>query len=213
MKAAFFILLAFTLLPAAAGAAELLPDQPRWSLEVKGGTFAPAVEGWSHYYGKKTMSEYGVSLAYKIRPQIELGAGTSSMKISGHTFNQAHGTPAGDMTYELYPIELFILARGVVVEDQWLVPYIGGGWTRMNYRETIQNQETVRGAVDGYHVRGGVQLSLDNLDHAGSSSMYLNYHVLHTYFILEAEYTRAVDRSTSLDLGGTSYRGGLLFEF
>jgi hypothetical protein len=212
LKTVVYLIL-LLILPSAAVALEPLLDQPRWSLEIRGGKFAPVLDNWSHYYGKSTISEYGVSLAYKVLQQVEIGAGVGSMKAKGQVTNQFHNQPAGEVSYDLNPINIFIMLRGVTVDDQWLVPYIGGGWTRMYFREEVPEQFSVRGFADGYHVRGGLQLSLDNLDHEASSSMFRDYGVIHTYFFIEAEHTAAVQRSTSINLGGTAYLGGLLFEF
>jgi hypothetical protein len=208
-----FILLAVLLLPSATLAADQLLEQPHWSLEVKGGSMAPALGNWADYYGKSTIPEYAASLAYKVLPQLEFGAGVGRIKAQGHAKQVFHGTLAGDVTYELKPVNAFIMARGVFNDDQWLVPYLGGGWTRMYYRQAIQDQGTVRGHADGYHARAGLQLSLDVLDTAASTSMYQDYGIYHTYFFIEAEYTRTIDRPTSLNLGGTSHLYGLLFEF
>jgi hypothetical protein len=43
--------------------------------------------------------------------------------------------------------------------------------------------------------------------------MYIDYGVDHTYFFVEAEYTSAKVKSVSVDLGGTAFQAGLLFEF
>lgn len=208
-----FILLAVLLLPSTTFAADQLLEQPHWSLEVKGGAMAPALENWEHYYGKRTMLEYAVSLAYKVLPQLEFGAGVGWIKADGRAQKVFHATLAGDMTYELDPVNVFIVARGVFTDDQLLVPYAGGGWTRMYYQQAIQDQGTVRGHADGYHARAGLQVSLDSMDARASTRMYQDYGIYHTYFFIEAVYTRAIDRPTSIDLGGTSYLGGLLFEF
>ena len=58
------------------------------------------------------------------------------------------GTVSGEVTYELYPLNVFVLVRGIINEKQWLVPYVGGGWTRMYYRVKVQDQDTVRYVVD-----------------------------------------------------------------
>jgi hypothetical protein len=110
-------------------------------------------------------------------------------------------------------VNVFVLFRGIMSDEQLLVPYVGGGWTRMYYHQLITGQETVRGNADGYHMRGGVQLSLDLLDPGASKKMYTNYGVHSTYLFIEAEYTRVLERTTSIDLGGTAYFGGLMFEF
>jgi len=208
------ILLVFAILvPAAASAADTGIDRPYWSLELKGGTFAPALDNWEQYYGKKDMPAYGGALAYKLLRQVEVGVGAGSARDKGQGLAPGHGALSGQITYELYPVHLFVLLRGIVTEGQWVVPYIGGGWTRMYYREKIQEQETVRGSADGYHVRGGLQFALDGVDQSAANSMYLDYGVYHTYFFVEAEQTKADLQPASVDLGGVSYLMGLLFEF
>jgi hypothetical protein len=206
----FLVLLA---LPFAALAEESRLDHPRWSLEIKGGVFTPALKDWSRYYGKDSMPEYAVSFAYNPRRQVSIGAGAGAMSATGKAYNQRSNNLAGEATYELNPVNVFVVVRGVLHNEQLLVPYIGGGWTRMYYREMITGQETIRGNADGYHVRGGVQLSLDILDASASRRMYGDYGIRNTYFFIEMEKTRVVERTTSLDLGGTAFLGGLLFEF
>lgn len=159
------------------------------------------------------MEEYAGSIAYKIRRQVEVGMSVGSAKSRGQAYAPLHNIASGDVTFELFPVHLFVVARGVLNEAQWLVPYAGGGLTRMYYREKIQGQETVRGSADGYHARAGVQLCLDGVDPSGANSMYLDYGVFHTYLFIEAEYTKAKVSSTSVDLGGIAYLTGLLFEF
>ena len=83
----------------------------------------------------------------------------------------------------------------------------------MFYREKIQDQGRVHGSVDGYHVRGGLQLLLDGIDRHAANSLYMDFGVYHTYFFVEAERTTAKDKASSNDLGGTAYLMGLLFEF
>jgi hypothetical protein len=207
------VLLFILLLPCAAPAAESFLEPPRWSLEVKGGMFKPALENWSQNFGDSGMREFAAAFGYKFLQQVELGAGAGLMKSKGQVFNQFHGAPAGDVTYELYPVNIFVMLRGVAVDGQWVVPYVGGGWTRMYYREIFQDGETARGFADGYHVRGGLQISLDGLDQAAANRMFIDYHVYHTFFIIEVESRRVIERSTSINLGGKAYHAGLLFEF
>ncbi len=212
MQKIILMLLAL-LVPAATYGAEPVPDRPHWSLELKGGTFAPVLDNWSHYYGKRSMPEYEGTLAYKVLRQVEVGVSAGTARDKGQGYAPGHGTVSGEVTYELYPVNVFVLVRGIINEKQWLVPYIGGGYTRMYYRETIQDQGTVRGSADGYHVRGGLQLLLDGIDQGAANNLYRDFGVYHTYFFVEAERTKARDKPTSIDLGGTAYLMGLLFEF
>jgi len=208
------ILLALALLlPAAADAADAALDRPYWSLEIKGGVFAPALGNWEQYYGTSNMPVYEGALAYKLLRQVEVGVGVGSAKDKGQAYAPNHGTTSGQVTYELYPINVFVLLRGIGSESQWLVPYVGGGWTRMYYRQKVEDQGTVSGSVNGYHVRGGLQLDLNGLDPDAANDMYMDYGVFHTYFFVEAEQTKARLSSAAVDLGGTAYLMGLMFEF
>jgi hypothetical protein len=201
------------IIPAFAHAADQQPGRPHWSLELKGGTFAPVLENWSQYYGRKDMPQYEGTLAYKVLRQVEVGVSAGTARDKGQGYAPVHGTVSGEVTYDLYPLNVFVLVRGVISEKQWLVPYVGGGWTRMYYRVKIQDQDTVRGSADGYHARGGLQLLLDGIDRSASNNLYMEFGIYHTYLFVEAEKTKAKYKPTSVELGGTAYLIGLLFEF
>jgi len=211
IKTALFIIL--LIVPTVALAEEPLLDQSRWSLELKGGIFKPSIKDWSTYYGKKDIPEYAVSLAYILLPQIEVGAGAGLFMAKGSGYEFFHGDLSGSVTYDLFPLEVFGTLRGVLSDDQWLVPYIGVGWTRMYYYERVQGGQAFHGFADGYLARGGLEISLNKLDPYAANGMYEDYGVLRTAFFLEAEYTHAVVGSGSIDIGGTAYMGGLRFEF
>ena len=69
---------------------------------------------------------------------------------------------------------------------------------------------------DGYHGRAGLQLLLDNMDPRAAGNLYTDYGIFHTYLFFEAQYIRAMVSDldgVSVNLGGTSYLAGLLFEF
>jgi hypothetical protein len=206
-------LLVLLALPAAAFAADPLLSAPHWSAEIKAGNFAPSIADWAHYFGKRDMPEYAGTLAYKIRRQLEVGIGGGYMIAKGKALLQRHNMVTGNVTTELYPVNLFVLYRAVFSEGQWLVPYAGGGFTRMYYKQEVADQDKKNGAANGYHARAGLQLLLDRLDISAANSMYMDYGVHHTYFFVEAEYTKAKVKETSSDLGGTAYLAGLLFEF
>ncbi len=215
MKKLIFIIV-LVMLPAAALAAGTATERPHWSFEVKGGDFIPDIPDWTKYYGGRYTAEYGGALAYKIFRQLEAGIEGGYIKDRGQGLAPLHNIVAGSVKYELAPVNVFVLARGVFSEKQWLIPYVGGGWTRMFYREEVENQGVVRGAANGYHARAGLQLLLDGIDSSAANSFYLDYGVYHTYLFLEAEYTRAMVDTVSggsVNLGGTSWLGGLLFEF
>jgi hypothetical protein len=199
------------MMPLAVRAADQAQERPHWSLEVKGGIFIPDIDNWATYYGKRNTGEYGGSLAYKIFRQLEVGVEGMYIRDSGQGLAPIHNIATGKVTYELAPLNIFVLARGVFNENQWLVPYAGGGWTRMYYREEIQYQGFVRGSADGFHGRVGLQILLDNMDPRAAHNLYTDYGFFHTYFFVETQYIRAMVsdlNGVSVNLGGTSYLGG-----
>jgi hypothetical protein len=209
----FIMLLIILFIPTVVPAADPLLDRPHWSLEIKGGTFAPALTNWAQYYDKRSMPAFEGSLAYKLIRQIDIGISGGYAWDKGHAYAPLHSASVGNVTYRIAPISLFILLRGLVSENQWLVPYVGGGFTRLYYQEKIEGQDSISGSVDGYHARGGLQFLLNGLDENAANRMFLDYGVHHTYLFAEAEYTHAVVRSVSINLGGTAYLMGFLFEF
>ena len=216
MKRAIGYALLLIMIPLAAQAAEPLPERSRWSLELKGGVFIPAIDNWATYYGRRDTSEFGGSLAYKIFKQIEIGVEGTYISDKGKGSAPLHNTVAGSVTYKLAPLNVFLLARGRFRDNQWLVPYAGGGWTRMYYKEEVQYQGTVRGSTDGYHWRAGLQFVLDGGDPRAASNLYQEYGIMHSSLFFETRVIRAtIDdlTGTSVDLGGTSWLAGLLFEF
>jgi len=212
LKKLIMLLIVF-FVPAIVHAADPLLERPHWSVEVKGGTFAPALADWAQFYGTKSMPTFAVSVAYKLIRQIDIGISGGYAEDRGHAFAPGHDTFTGNVTYRIVPVNLFVLLRGSLNEDQWVVPYVGGGFTRLYYQEKIEGQDTVNGTVDGYHARGGLQLLLNGLDEHAANRMFQDYGVYHTYLFGEVEYTHAVVRSTSVNLGGTAYLMGILIEF
>jgi hypothetical protein len=153
---------------------------------------------------------------------VELGVEGGYTRAGGQGLAPLHsqiaGSPvfAGHVDYRLLPVSVFALARGVFSEKQVVVPYIGGGWTRMYYEENADFQGTVRGHADGYHGRAGLQFLLDGIDESASNRFYEDYGVFHTYFFIEGVYSRVMAETVNdgkVNLGGTSWLAGLLFEF
>jgi hypothetical protein len=197
-------------------AAEPLPQRPHWTVDLKGGLFYPSAENWAAYYGSDRTWQIAGSVAYKLTRRLEAGIEGGLAKDRGAGYAPLNGIATGTVDYSLYPLNVFALYRGIFNEDQWLVPYVGGGYTRMFYQQKIEGQETVKGAVNGYHGRAGLQFLLDHVDEHAANNMYLAYGIAHTYFVIEAQYTSAKADTISggsVDLGGTSYLAGFLFEF
>jgi hypothetical protein len=209
------------ILPSLAQGAEVRPDRPHWSLELKGGVYFPDTPDWKKFYDSSYTGQYGGALAYKVLRQVEVGLAGSYLNASGkgqlplHSGSGSQAT-TGDVTYELFPLDVYVLARAIFKEDQLLVPYAAAGYTRLFYREELKGQETVKGSVNGYHGRAGVQILLDGLEADASRNLYHDYGIHHTYLFLEGKYLHAkadTVSSGSVNLGGASCLGGFLFEF
>ncbi len=218
-KIAFFA--AVLMLPTVALAADLEPEQTHWSVEVKGGLFYPDFEDWSTFYGSNRTWQAAGAVGYKLFRQLEVGVEGGMMRDNGRAVAPTTGVMTGTVEYSLWPLNVYVLGRAVFSENQWIVPYAGGGWTRMFYREKIEGQGTSKGSADGYHVRAGIQLLLDNLDPSASNNLFMDFGIRHTYLIFEVEYTRVMAETQAtasasgreVNIGGTSYLGGFLFEF
>jgi hypothetical protein len=184
--------------------------RPYWTLEIKGGHFEPELEEWETFYGDDRTDQAGLLAGYKFLRQVEVGLAIDSIKDKGVGFLPINDQLGGEVDFELYPAHLYVLWRGVFFEEQWVVPYVGGGATRVYYRQAVENQATVRGKVNGDHVRAGLQFLLDWID-TGSASGFEEEGVDNTYLTVEALSFSA--EIAGIELGGESAMIGLAFEF
>jgi hypothetical protein len=185
-------------------------EPPNWFFEIKGGRFESAEEQWSDFYGNDSFTEYALGLGYKVSRQVEVGVEVGYLKDEGQGFAPGHGTLAGEVEYLLYPVHVHLTLRGIFRPDQWLVPYVGAGYSRLYYQIETEGQSDISGATDGYHYRAGLQLLLDPLDKPSATDIE-EYGVANTYFFLEAQRTEA--DLEGVELGGTAFLGGFRLEF
>jgi hypothetical protein len=189
----------------------LAMERPKWSFELKGGTFHSDLDEWGTFYDDDRMAHYGVAVAYKLLRPLEIGIEAGYRNDRGQGFAPAHGIVAGNVRYQLLPVHITATLRGIFYEDQWLVPYIGAAAGRYSYRIDIEGQDRVSGGTGGTYVRAGLQLLLDRFDPSAAIGMRRHFGIDNTYLFFEARESEAeVDGS---ELGGTAYLGGLLFEF
>lgn len=201
--------LTITLLLAAAPA--FADERPRWSFELKGGTFHSDIDDWGDFYDDDRMTHYGLAIGYKLLRQIEFGVEAGYRSDRGRGFAPVHGIITGSVRYQLLPVHATLTLRGIFYEDQWLVPYVGAAVGRYSYRMTIEGQDRKSGGTDGTLYRAGMQLLLDRLDRRAAFNLRRHYGIDNTYLFFEARDSEAEIDGT--DLGGTAYLGGLLFEF
>ncbi len=195
------------LVPQAVPASEMA----NWSFEFKGGRFESADDQWADFYGNDRFPAYALGFGYKLHRQIEVGLEAGYLADEGRGFAPIHGIPAGNVKYRLYPLHLQLTVRGVFHHDQWLVPYIGAGWSRFSYRVETERQSDISGATDGYQYRAGLQLLLDNLDKNAAAELRDSIGVESTYFFIEAQRTEV--SIGGAELGGTAYLGGIRLDF
>jgi len=194
--------------PAAAGEP---PPAPRWSFEFKGGQIQPAQADWKRYYGSDAMYQFSAALGYMPLRALQLGAELGYSQDNGQGLLPASGTLGGEVNYTLVPVHVYLTIRGAFTEGQWLIPYVGGGWTRAYYNQEVVNQQTYKGHADGWNARAGLQLLLNPLDPRSADNLKRSFGVEYTYLTLEAQKFSA--KTDGTDLGGESYLLGIRVEY
>ena len=188
-------------------------DKPDWSFEFKGGRYHPSIDGYADYFGRNRTDEISISLARKVFRIFEAGVEVGRVHdkgVGGLPLNNSRG---GTVTYDLYPVHAYIALRGVFYENQWVVPYIGGGPTREYYKQSVAGQASAKGHATGTHTRAGVQFLLDRLSGRDAANLQSGFGIENTYLFIEQQTIKAEVKSVKVDLGGKVYLLGLLFEF
>ena len=184
---------------------------PRWSFEFKGGLFKPAQSDWKRFYGSDAMNQFIVALGYMPLRALQLGAEIGYSQDKGRGLLPSSGALGGEVKYTLVPVHIYLTLRGVFTKGQWLIPYIGGGWTRAYYDQEVSYQQEHKGHADGWNARAGLQLLLNPLDPGSAENLKSNFGVEYTYLTLEAQkFSAEID---SAELGGKSYLLGLRVEY
>ncbi len=189
-------------------------DFPHWSLGLKSGYFKPALDQWKTSYENSGNIEWAGQVGFKITRGWELGVEGGYFTDSGIALTESGLPSILNQRIRYFPLQTYLLYRLIFNEDQIFVPFAGGGFSYIIYRQSLEGKGTIKGSQEGYHARLGLQLLLDWFDPAAADSFDMDLGVKNSYLVLEAQYSK-VDRfgSESLDLGGWSYLGNLLFEF
>ncbi len=187
-------------------------SRPFWSMEAKIGQFTSELDDWDTYYGSSHSDQFTLATAFKFVRFAEFGVEVARVRDHGKGQLPLNGTTSGDVTIELYPVQAYVTLRALFTERQWIVPYVGGGWTRMYYKTRISGEGTREGSVDGNHVRAGLQILLDPLGRSDAANLR-RYGIEHSYLIIEGQKITAKDDTTGLDIGGTTTSIGVLLEY
>lgn len=186
---------------------------PRWSVEVKAGRFKPDVPAWETYYGEDSTRAFAVAIGRKLGRQVELGAELLYGSDRGMGSLPLNDRLGGEVLYEFAPVHAYILARGVLSERQWLVPFIGAGIGQLYYRQHVSGGSSSEGNTSYHTARAGVQLLLDRISPNSATNLRRGYGIEHTYLILDFQRSSAEIDGTPWDLGGDTWLAGLLFEY
>jgi len=189
-----------------------------WSAEsnvsavIQGGVTMPDDDQWKTFYGDDNYSHAGMTLGWRVMRFFEAGLGIIYASDSGVGQFSVSGQAGGKVLLETYPTTLYGLVRLQFTETQWLVPYLGIGYDKVYYKLAIQDQERRKGSLEGTHVRFGLQLLMDNIDKNAAAGLH-DFGIEHVYFVLESTQREAKDDGAGVDLGGTLYSAGFLFQF
>lgn len=188
---------------------------PSWSFSIKAGAYQPTAKDYDLQYGNPREFRGDLELGYKITRQIEVGLSVGYFMDNGFALGALTGRVSGvKQQLILIPTQLFLIYQFAFKDGQLLVPYLGGGYTHVTYRRSVEGQDTVIGGKEGYHARAGLKLMLDRLEPSAADKLYENSGIINTYFLLEGQYARVNGFGNSaVNLGGWSYLGGFQFEF
>jgi len=200
----------FTLIPTIVFAEQ---EKPRWTLEMNLSLFEPRDENWSSYYGSDRMPTIGASFAYRILNVLDVGTSFDYGQDRGTGTLPVSNIRAGRVIYNIVPVDVFAVLRLRFTEGQWIVPYAGGGYTRFFYHQRVSGEGSVRGSINGYHARAGLQILLDGLDKSAAKTMLKTYGGINSYLYFEVKRTHAKTSSPAVQLGGYSFKSGLMVEF
>jgi len=192
---------------------KMLSKKPKWSLEFKAGRFEPDIANWDTFYAKDYTHHFAGAFSYKLLDQIEIGLQAGWIRDKGKGFLPNNNIVGGRVKYQLFPLDAFILFRGVYTSHQWVVPYVGGGWSRAYYKANIRNQSSVDGVENGTHYRAGVQFLLNNLYKKGTRNLKNTFGIVNTNFFIEVQELKAEVGSLNLNIGGKSTMIGILLEY
>jgi len=188
-------------------------EQPKWSVALKGGYTFPETDGWEDNYGDDGFWTLGVEIGWKINRRLELNASISYGDDSGKALTPSGKESVDDLDFEHLPIHISVLYRFISDEDQFIVPFLGGGYTHLFYKlEFVDDDRS--GDQFGYHVRGGFQILLDRLEPEKADDISDKVGIHNSYLFFEGIYSNVDDfGSEDIDLGGWAVFIGLLLEF
>lgn len=184
-------------------------SQPRWNFDLNVAKVEPKLDDWNTYYDREPI-RIGLGLGYKITRQIEVSTTVAFITKEGKGDLPLNNSIGGEVTLDLIPLDISLIYRLILKEEQQFIPYIGGGWSRIYYRQTPQDGDEIKGAHDGHHFKFGLQYLLDPLDKKAANQARQKMGVDNTYLFVEALSVEAEENG--IDLGGNSIAVGIMIE-
>ena len=204
--AALLILFLFSNLSQAA-------TSPYWSFDIKAAEFRPSSAEYSLEYSPSGLLS-DLELVYNFTPMIGVGVSVGYFSGNGIVYSTSGRASALTQQLILIPSQFFLIYHFDFETDQLLVPYLGAGFTRVTYQHSVEGQNSATGGLDGYHARAGIKVLLDRIDPNSAVNLYTEWRIIHTYFVLEGQYSQVNNfGESSINLGGWSYFGGIQFDF
>jgi hypothetical protein len=186
---------------------------PSWSVGIKAGEYQPSADGYDAQYGQRAFRG-DLDLGYKITRNVEIGLSIGYYSADAFVYSSSGRESSLTQQLTLIPTQLYIIYQLEFENNQLLVPYFGGGYTHITYDHAVEGQDRALGGTDGYHSRAGVKLLLNSLEPNSANKLYKEWGVAHTYFLIEGQYAHVSGlEDSSVDLGGSSFFGGIQFDF
>lgn len=182
-----------------------------WDMDFKAGAFLPNLDSWGDYYGSSYAFSGASNVSVRVLNFFVLGADLIYTRASGVGEYASSGQTGGEVSYELLPGNAYAGLQGQFAEGQWVVPYAGVSFGRSFYQQKIAFQSDVRGATNGYALKGGLKLLLDKLDRPSAKLLKEEFGVQHSYWIVE--YQKLVLTAGDVDIGGHYLFSGLALSF
>jgi hypothetical protein len=188
-------------------------ESPRWTYQIEGGAFEPDLDQYSAFYGSRRTTLYSLAFGYRFRDWLEVAGEVGRMRDDGAGMVAGSTEPAGEVTYELVPVQVFATFT-LDRPERRVVPYLRLGLATAFYDESIELQPTRDGRGD-VGASAGIGLRW-RFASKGSRERRTAGPFWRSYVFVEAQRFSS-DAETveggNVDLGGTAYLTGIRVEF
>ena len=175
--------------------AEAASIRKGFSFELKGGFYRPRdYDKWDEAFGKGFSGFGGLKLNQEIMENIELGLSADYMRAS-----------QSDWSFSLVPIGLNLTYAMRFSQDQFLVPFLGGGLDFVYGRTSMMKLSDAKPSFikePGFHLSGGARILLDSMAADEALSFDQKFGVNNSYLVFEARYLQLFTDYTDQEFVG-----------